>query len=131
MNTVTSGPRAGQSQWTRPAVPPILSAVLILDGCASAAVEAPTVANTWRPPEDAEASNWPDIHNGVAEWNIGVDPVAADEVFSARLEIHLVSLGATHQVLWFESDAERQYPYPRAAHGRDLDKQGRATEFGR
>ncbi len=50
-------------------------------------------------------SDWPDIHNSVAEWNIWVDPLAADEVFAAGLSLHLAPLDATNQVLWTETDA--------------------------
>lgn len=49
-------------------------------------------------------SDWPEFDNTVAEWNIWVDPVAADEVFSAELPLHLVPLDATKQVLWTQSD---------------------------
>lgn len=51
------------------------------------------------------ASDWPDIPNYVAEWNIYVDPAAANEVFSSGLQIRLVPLDATNQVLWTEEDA--------------------------
>jgi pyrimidine-specific ribonucleoside hydrolase len=50
-------------------------------------------------------SDWPAIDNEVAEWNLWVDPVAAREVFSSGLEIHLAPLDSTDQVLWTESDA--------------------------
>ena len=50
-------------------------------------------------------SDWPSIHNRVAEWNIWVDPVAADEVFGSRLPLHLIPLDATNQVTWTEADA--------------------------
>ncbi|UCH06271.1 MAG: nucleoside hydrolase [Deltaproteobacteria bacterium] len=50
-------------------------------------------------------SNWPDIHNRVAEWNIWVDPVAASEVFSTGLSKGLTPLDATKKVIWKESDA--------------------------
>ena len=49
-------------------------------------------------------SDWPAFDNTVAEWNIWVDPVAADEVFSAGLPLHLIPLDATQQVLWTQSD---------------------------
>lgn len=51
------------------------------------------------------ASDWPDIRNKVAEWNIWVDPVAAKEVFTSSLPIRLVPLDATNQVVWTEADA--------------------------
>jgi inosine-uridine nucleoside N-ribohydrolase len=49
-------------------------------------------------------SDWPSIDNSVAEWNIWVDPVAAKEVFSSGLPLHLVPLDATRQVMWTQSD---------------------------
>ncbi|MBN2148419.1 MAG: nucleoside hydrolase [Anaerolineales bacterium] len=49
-------------------------------------------------------SDWPEFENEVAEWNIWVDPLAADEVFSAGLGLHLVPLDATRQVLWTGAD---------------------------
>jgi purine nucleosidase/pyrimidine-specific ribonucleoside hydrolase len=51
--------------------------------------------------------DWPEIDNTVAEWNIWVDPVAADEVFTSGVEIYLTPLDATDQVLWTEQDATR------------------------
>lgn len=51
------------------------------------------------------ASDWPQIPNQVAEWNIWVDPVAAHEVFTSSLTRRLVPLDATNHVLWTESDA--------------------------
>ena len=50
-------------------------------------------------------SDWPEIHNRVAEWNIWVDPVAADEVFASGLPLHLIPLDATNKVTWTEADA--------------------------
>jgi pyrimidine-specific ribonucleoside hydrolase len=50
-------------------------------------------------------SDWPAIKNKVAEWNIWIDPVAADEIFSSGLPIHLTPLDATDQVIWTKSDA--------------------------
>jgi len=50
-------------------------------------------------------SDWPEIHNSVAEWNIWVDPVAASVVFNAGLPIYLVPLDATNQVLWTKADS--------------------------
>lgn len=51
-------------------------------------------------------SDWPEIHNVVAEWNIWVDPQAAHEVFASGIPLHLVPLDATNQVVWAEADAE-------------------------
>jgi pyrimidine-specific ribonucleoside hydrolase len=51
------------------------------------------------------ASDWPEIPNAVAEWNIWVDPVAAAEVFASGLPLHLTPLDATNQVLWTRADA--------------------------
>ena len=50
-------------------------------------------------------SDWPAFDNEVAEWNIWVDPVAANEVLTAGLPLRLVPLDATNQVLWTEEDA--------------------------
>ena len=41
----------------------------------------------------------PDADNRVAEWNIYADPQAAKEVFESGLEIYLVPLDATNQVM--------------------------------
>lgn len=49
-------------------------------------------------------SDWPSIDNSVAEWNIWVDPVAAKEVFTSGLPLHLIPLDATKQVVWTPSD---------------------------
>jgi purine nucleosidase/pyrimidine-specific ribonucleoside hydrolase len=51
------------------------------------------------------ASDWPEIDNQVAEWNIWVDPLAAEEVFASGLPLHLAPLDATNQVVWTRSDA--------------------------
>ena len=51
-------------------------------------------------------SEWPEIHNKVAEWNIWVDPVAASEVFNAGLPLYLAPLDTTNQVIWTQHDAE-------------------------
>jgi pyrimidine-specific ribonucleoside hydrolase len=51
------------------------------------------------------ASDWPEIANQAAEWNIWVDPVAAREVLAAELPLHVMPLDGTNQVLWNESDA--------------------------
>lgn len=50
-------------------------------------------------------SDWPDIHNQVAEWNIWVDSIAASEVFTSGLPITLTPLDATNQIIWTEADA--------------------------
>ena len=50
-------------------------------------------------------SDWPSIHNTVAEWNIWVDPQAAWEVFASGLRLHITPLDATNRVTWTESDA--------------------------
>jgi len=49
-------------------------------------------------------SDWPALDNKVAEWNIWVDPIAADEVFSSGLPLHLVPLDATKRMVWTQSD---------------------------
>jgi purine nucleosidase/pyrimidine-specific ribonucleoside hydrolase len=51
------------------------------------------------------ASDYPDIPNWVAEWNIWVDPLAADEVFRSGIPIQLMPLDATNFVVWTEQDA--------------------------
>jgi len=40
-----------------------------------------------------------------AEWNIYIDPVAAEEVFASGVAVRLTPLDATDQVPWMESDA--------------------------
>jgi purine nucleosidase/pyrimidine-specific ribonucleoside hydrolase len=50
-------------------------------------------------------TDWPDIHNRVAEWNIWVDPKAASEVLAAGLPVGITPLDATNQVTWNRSDA--------------------------
>jgi len=50
-------------------------------------------------------NDWPSINNQVAEWNIWVDPIAADEVFASGLPLHLTPLDATTQITWTEADA--------------------------
>lgn len=51
-------------------------------------------------------SDWPEIHNTVAEWNIWADPLAASEVFASGLPLHLIPIDATNQVSWTSSDAQ-------------------------
>jgi pyrimidine-specific ribonucleoside hydrolase len=48
--------------------------------------------------------DWPAIDNSVAEWNIWVDPAAAEVVFSSGLPLHLIPLDATRKVSWTPSD---------------------------
>jgi purine nucleosidase/pyrimidine-specific ribonucleoside hydrolase len=49
-------------------------------------------------------SDWPEIDNQAAEWNIWVDPLAAQEVFASGLPLHLTPLDATRQVVWTQPD---------------------------
>lgn len=49
-------------------------------------------------------SDWPAIDNSVAEWNIWVDPSAAEVVFTSGLPLHLIPLDATRKVRWTQSD---------------------------
>lgn len=51
------------------------------------------------------ASDYPAIPNYVAEWNIWVDPVAAEEVLQSGIPIQLMPLDATSHVIWVEEDA--------------------------
>jgi pyrimidine-specific ribonucleoside hydrolase len=51
-------------------------------------------------------SEWPEIRNRVAEWNIWVDPVAAGEVINAGLCLTMTPLDATNQVVWTRDDAD-------------------------
>jgi inosine-uridine nucleoside N-ribohydrolase len=51
-------------------------------------------------------SDWPEIHNSVAEWNIWADPQAAREVFATGIPLHLVPIDATNQITWMKSDAD-------------------------
>ena len=41
----------------------------------------------------------------LAEWNIYIDPEAANEVLSSGLEIYLTPLDATDRIIWTDSDA--------------------------
>ena len=50
-------------------------------------------------------SDFSDNPNQVAEWNIWVDPTAANEVFRAGIPIQLMPLDATEYILWTEQDA--------------------------
>jgi purine nucleosidase/pyrimidine-specific ribonucleoside hydrolase len=43
-------------------------------------------------------SDWPQLDNKVSEWNIWVDPVAADEVFRSGVALRVVPLDLTNQV---------------------------------
>lgn len=49
-------------------------------------------------------SDWPDLENETAEWNIWVDPLAAEAVFTSGLSLHLIPLDATRSVTWTRSD---------------------------
>ena len=51
-------------------------------------------------------SDWSEISNSVAEWNIWVDPQAAREVFVAGMPLHLIPIDATNQITWTKADAE-------------------------
>jgi inosine-uridine nucleoside N-ribohydrolase len=51
-------------------------------------------------------SDWQEIDNKVAEWNIWVDPRAAAEVFASGLPIHVAPLDATNKVPWSRADAQ-------------------------
>lgn len=48
--------------------------------------------------------DWTTIQNKVAEWNIFVDPLAAQEVFAAGIPLRLVPLDATNRVTWTRGD---------------------------
>jgi pyrimidine-specific ribonucleoside hydrolase len=50
-------------------------------------------------------SEWPSIDNSAAEWNIWVDPLAAQEVFNSGVTVHMTPLDATNQVMWRKADA--------------------------
>ena len=45
------------------------------------------------------------LDNQAAEWNIWIDPVAAQEVFASGLRMTITPLDATNQVLWTGEDA--------------------------
>jgi inosine-uridine nucleoside N-ribohydrolase len=67
-------------------------------------------------------SDWPEIHNQVAEWNIWVDPLAAHKVFTADLSLHLVPLDATNQVAWNTADVRswKDSGIPEAQYASDI-----------
>ncbi len=50
---------------------------------------------------------YPDNPNKVAEWNIFADPLAASEVFESGLEIYMIPLDATNQVLITDNDTRQ------------------------
>jgi inosine-uridine nucleoside N-ribohydrolase len=50
---------------------------------------------------------YPDSENKVAEWNIFADPQAASEVFESGIDIYLVPLDATNQVLITKQDTSK------------------------
>jgi pyrimidine-specific ribonucleoside hydrolase len=66
-------------------------------------------------------SDWPEIHNSVAEWNIWVDPVAARGVFSAGLPLHIVPLDATNQILWTKANGSSWNPSKSSTGGAAVD----------
>jgi purine nucleosidase/pyrimidine-specific ribonucleoside hydrolase len=51
------------------------------------------------------ASNAPGYTNTVSEWNIWVDPVAANEVFASGIPLRLAPLDSTDDVVWTSQDA--------------------------
>ena len=51
------------------------------------------------------ASDWPENPNKTAEWNMWVDPSAADIVLSFGLPITITPLDATNEVIWTRVDA--------------------------
>ena len=67
-------------------------------------------------------SDWPEIHNPVAEWNIWADPLAASEVFASGLPLHLIPIDATNQVLWTTADAQiwTSSPFPETVMAGDF-----------
>ena len=68
------------------------------------------------------ASDWPEIDNTVAEWNIWVDPTAAQQVFTSGLPLQLVPLDATNQVVWTPEDAAlwRSSEHPAGQYAADV-----------
>ncbi|MBN2557088.1 MAG: nucleoside hydrolase, partial [Anaerolineales bacterium] len=68
------------------------------------------------------ASDWPEIDNAVAEWNIWVDPIAAHQVFTSGLPLQLVPLDATNQVVWTPEDATvwRSSEHPAGQYAADV-----------
>ena len=58
-----------------------------------------------------------DLQNKVAEWNIYIDPVAANKVFTSGIPITLIPLDATNQVpvtLDFTAEFKRKATSPEA-----------------
>jgi pyrimidine-specific ribonucleoside hydrolase len=51
-------------------------------------------------------AEWPAIQNRVAEWNIWVDPVAADEVLASGIKVRFVPLDTTNRMTFTAADAE-------------------------
>ncbi len=49
----------------------------------------------------------PNPENSTAEWNIYADPLSAKEVFSSGLEIYLLPLDSTNQILTSENDTSQ------------------------
>lgn len=48
---------------------------------------------------------WPAIDNQVAEWNIWVDPVAAQEVLASGVPVRFMPLDVTDKVVFYPADA--------------------------
>jgi purine nucleosidase/pyrimidine-specific ribonucleoside hydrolase len=52
------------------------------------------------------AAEWSELDNEVAEWNLWLDPLAVEEIFTSGIPLTITPLDATDLVLWTRSDVD-------------------------